>query len=168
MTRKVVTDTSALIDLGKGNLLEVLCRLPYEFILPKPLRKNELLDYSDEKSLTIDSAGIITVDVSTDQVVRSSKLKKQYNRLSLNDCICLVLNDDQDGILLTGDSEMRRVANTKGMDCHGVLWVVESLEKMAVCRSLLIEVLKAWNSDSDVYLPEGKVNELLRHFQHQR
>lgn len=168
MTCKVVTDTSALIDLGKGNLLEVLCRLPYEFILPKPLRENELLDYSDEKSLTIDSAGIITVDVSTDQVVRSSKLKKQYNRLSLNDCICLVLNEDQYGILLTGDSEMRRVANAKGMDCHGVLWVVEELEKMAVGRSRIIEALKAWKLDSGVYLPEGKVNELLTRFQHQR
>ncbi len=43
MTRVVVNDASCLIDLRKGRLLPMLCRLPYRFVVPLPIRESELL-----------------------------------------------------------------------------------------------------------------------------
>lgn len=42
----VVNDASCLIDLKKGKLLHLLLQLPYEFIVPLPIREEELLDFS--------------------------------------------------------------------------------------------------------------------------
>ena len=49
MTWIVVNDASCLIDLRKGQLLHVLLRLPYRFIVPLPIRMEELLDFTKEQ-----------------------------------------------------------------------------------------------------------------------
>jgi len=46
MTCVVVHDASCLIDLRKGQLLEVLCHLPCRFVVPLPIRESELLDFT--------------------------------------------------------------------------------------------------------------------------
>ena len=38
VTRVVVNDASCLIDPQKGRLLQMLCRLPYRFVVPLPIR----------------------------------------------------------------------------------------------------------------------------------
>ncbi len=45
MTCVVVNDASCLIDLRKGGLLAVLCKLPYRFVVPLPIREAEVRDF---------------------------------------------------------------------------------------------------------------------------
>ena len=48
--RIVVSDTSCMIDLRKGGLLEAMLQLPYSFVMPDTLFENEWLGLSaDEK-----------------------------------------------------------------------------------------------------------------------
>ena len=44
MTTVVVNDASCLIDLHKGQLLNVMLTLPYRFVVPLPIRQAEALD----------------------------------------------------------------------------------------------------------------------------
>ena len=63
MTCVVVNDASCLIDLKKGELLHVLLRLPYRFIVPLPIREEELLDdhLRSVRQLCVDRTGVQTV-----------------------------------------------------------------------------------------------------------
>ena len=44
----IVNDASCLIDLRKGGLLPFLGSLAYSLVVPRPVRRSEVLDFSDD------------------------------------------------------------------------------------------------------------------------
>ena len=128
MTRVVVNDASCLIDLRKGGLLAVLCNLPYRFVVALPVRESEVLDFSNEQWRQLDDAGMITHDLTPEEVAQALALKERRPALSANDSSCFVTALAHHGILLTGDALLRRVATHNGLRVHGVLWIVDELD----------------------------------------
>ena len=164
MTRVVVNDASCLIELRKGGLLPVLCNLPYRFVVPLPVRESELLDFSDEQWRQLDDAGMITHDLAPDEVAQAFALKERHPALSANDSLCIVTALVHDGILLTGDALLRRVATDNGLRVHGVLRIVDELDAArARPRSLLIQALRTWRDDATVFLPQHEVSNRLEY-----
>ena len=150
MTCDVVNDASCLIDLRKGGLLAVLRNLPYRFVVPLPQWRQ------------LDDAGMITHDLTPDEVAQALALKERRPALSANDSLCFVTALTHDGILLTGDALLRRVATESGLRVHGVLWIVDQLDVARGCaRSLLIQALKTWKDDGTVFLPQVELSNRL-------
>ena len=163
MTCVIVNDASCLIDLRKGGLLQVVCDLPYRLVIPLPVRASEVLDLSEAEWQALDDAGLITHDLTPEEVGQAFTLKGRHAGLSANDCFCLVTARVYPGILLTGDALLRKAAAANGLQVHGVLWVVDELEAAAVCsRSFLSRALKAWQSDDRVFLPQHEVSARLK------
>ncbi|MDE0283950.1 MAG: type II toxin-antitoxin system VapC family toxin [Gammaproteobacteria bacterium] len=164
MTCVVVNDASCLIDLRKGQLLHVLSRLPYRFIVPLPIRESELLDFTPQEWATLDSLGMETYDLPPERMADVFALKRQHGRLTANDCFCLIATQcHEGGILLTGDSLLRKVATELGVKVHGVLWVIKELIAADVCDdALLIRALKIWKDDATVFLPKSEIEQQLR------
>jgi len=118
VTYVVVNDASCLIDLRKGRLLHVLLRLPYQFIVPLPIREEELLDFTPEEWRVLEDGGLTTYDLSGEEVPLVMALKREHRGLSANDCFALVTAAKQEnGILLTGDDQLRKVASLKEVGC---------------------------------------------------
>jgi len=114
VTYVVVNDASCLIDLRKGRLLHVLLRLPYQFIVPLPIREEELLDFTPEEWRVLEDGGLTTYDLSGEEVALVMALKREHRGLSANDCFALVTAAKQEnGILLTGDNQLLRTAVQK-------------------------------------------------------
>ena len=158
MTCVVVNDASCLIDLGKGGLLPYLCRLPYEFILPLPVRKSEVLNFTDDDWHSLDSAGMLTYDLSPKEVEAAFAVKRRYPVLSANDCVCFVTTQIRDAILLTGDAQLARAARGNGLRVHGVLWVIDQLKQENTCAdALLVDALNTWLQDKSVFLPSHEI-----------
>ncbi|MDE0694489.1 MAG: PIN domain-containing protein [Boseongicola sp.] len=145
-------------------MLHVLCVLPYEFIVPLPVRASEILDFTPQEWALLDGSGMSTYDLSPAQVGQASDIKRRYGRLSANDCFCLVTAQAHpDAILLTGDRLLRRVADDSGTKAHGVLWVVDQLLKESLCDPALLETaLTLWRDDKAVFLPNQLIDNLLR------
>ena len=99
MKQMVVNDASCLIDLRKGGLLSVLCRPPYRIIVPLPIRNSELLDFSDEHWRVLDSSGMVTYDLTADEVTAAFAARTGNPALSANDCFCLVTAQINDAAL---------------------------------------------------------------------
>jgi predicted nucleic acid-binding protein len=128
VTCVVVNDASCLIDLRKGQLLHVLLQLPYQFIVPLPIREEELLDFTPEEWRVLEDGGLTTYDLSGEEVALVMALKREHRGLSANDCFALVTAAKQEnGILLTGDNQLRKVASSKEVRVHGVLWIIDEL-----------------------------------------
>ena len=164
MARVIVNDASCLIDLKKGRLLHVLHALPYEFIIPLPVRVSEILDFTPQEWTLLDESGMATHDLLPAQVGQAFDIKKRHERLSANDCFCLVTAQiHAEAILLTGDRLLRRVAEDNGVAVHGVLWVVDQLLRENLCDSKLLETaLTLWRNDKAVFLPNQLIDNLLR------
>lgn len=166
MTCVVVNDASCLIDLRKGRLLHLLLQLPYRFIVPLPIREEELLEFRPQEWRMLEDCGLTTYDLPSEEVAQVSALKRKHSHLSANDCFALVVTACQeDGILLTGDGLLRRVATERGVQVHGVLWVVTELRAAGTCEvELLVSALEIWRDDAAVFLPDAEIENLLRSF----
>ena len=64
-------------------------------------------------------AGVITHDLTPEEVGQALVVKGRHPGLSANDCFCLVTARVYPGILLTGDALLRRVAAGNGLRVHG-------------------------------------------------
>ena len=133
MTCVIVNDASCLIDLRKGGLLEALCDLPYRLLVPLPVRASEVLDFAEQQWQHLKDHGLITYDLTPDEVEQAFALKGRHRALSANDCFCLVTALVNRGILLTGDALLRKVAAERGLRVHGVLWVIDELAAAEAC-----------------------------------
>lgn len=155
----VVNDASCLIDLRKGGLLSVLCRLPYKIVVPLPIRNSELIDFSDEHWRVLDSGGMVTYDLTSDEVTAAFAAKTRNPALSANDCFCLVTAQINEAVLLSGDARLARTARKSGVRVHGVLWVIDQLKEGNLCDDALLEkALTAWRLDATVFLPEDEID----------
>ena len=164
MTCVIVNDASCLIDLRKGGLLGVVCDLPYILVVPLPVRISEVLDLSEAEWQALDEAGMVTHDLTPEEIGRALAMKVRHPGLSANDCFCLITASVHPGILLTGDALLRRVAAGNGMRVHGVLWVVDELADANICnKSILIRALRLWQSDESVFLPPDEISARLKH-----
>lgn len=164
MTRVLVNDASCLIDLRNGGLWAELCNLPYRFVVPLPIRDSEVLDFSNQQWQQLDDGGMITHDLTPNEVAQALALKACHPALSANDCFCFVTAVAHTEILLTGDALLRRVSTDHGLRVHGVLWIVDELDRAQACaRSLLTEALKTWQGDHTVILPKHEVCNRLEH-----
>lgn len=166
MTCVVVNDASCLIDLRKGQLLHVLLRLPYQFIVPLPIREEELLDFTPQEWRMLEDAGFTTYDLPGEEVAQAITLKQEHSSLSANDCFALVTAAcRENGILLTGDGQLRKVAAARDVRVHGVLWIVDELHAAGACEAeLLISALGIWRNDRAVFLPSTEIENRLRKF----
>lgn len=164
MTCVVVNDASCLIDLRKGQLLHVLLRLPYRFIVPLPIREEELLDFTAQEWRMLEDAGLATYDLPGEEVAKVLALRRVHSSLSANDCFALVTTTcHEDGILLTGDGLLRKVAAAQEVRVHGVLWVIDELHAAEACDvELLVSALQLWRDDDSVFLPVAEIDKRLQ------
>ena len=71
----------------------------------------------------------------------------------------------ENGILLTGDNLLRKVATARAVRVHGVLWIIDELHAAGVCEvELLISALQVWRADDAVFLPVAEIDKRLRRF----
>ena len=104
MTLIIINDASCLIDLLKGRLLHAMLALPFEFVIPHPVRHSELLTLSAQDWQMMDERGVEIYDLEPDAVREAFEIKATHPRLSANDCFCLVASlRRENAILLTGD-----------------------------------------------------------------
>lgn len=112
----------------------------------------------------LEDGGLATYDLPWEEVAEVFTLKQEHSRLSANDCFALVTTTCQEnGILLTGDALLRKVAAARDVRVHGVLWIIDQLHAAEVCDGeLLISALECWRDDGAVFLPGAEIDNRLR------
>lgn len=162
--RIVVSDTSCMIDLRKAALLEELLRLPFTFVMPNTLFDDEWLSLEAAEKAKLRELGLEVHDLRPELVERAVQVFNQHRRLKLNDCFALVLAEDvDDGVLLTGDGLLRRVAEEREVEARGVLWVTDELEARNLLPvDRLLGALRILQEDELVFLPEDELARRIR------
>lgn len=123
----LVSDTSVLVDLERGSLLEAGFRLPFRFSVPDLLYERELKNWGGERLIRL---GLSVEELDGDGVQRALAYRQQAPALSLPDCFALA--QTRSWVLLSGDSALRQLAVAEVVECHGVLWLLDQLRDTAV------------------------------------
>jgi hypothetical protein len=159
VSRIIINDASCLIDLRKGRLLNAMLSLPHQFVIPFPVRASELLDFTPQEWEILDGGGVETYDLEPDAVAEALDIKGEHPGLSPNDCFCLVTAlHRENAVLLTGDAQLRRTAEQREIEVHGVLWIADLLAALDdPPTALLRTALEIWRDDPSVFLPRNEV-----------
>lgn len=96
MKRVIVNDSSALIDLQKGGILELFLALPYEFWVLDILLNDELLSFTTEELRFLRQKMSVTT-LGSNEIEQVTKTQKEAPQLTIYDCGSLVLSQRDPG-----------------------------------------------------------------------
>jgi hypothetical protein len=160
--RILVSDTSVLIDLERGQLLEATFGLKWEFAVPDLLYKRELQSNDGPRLLKL---GLRIESLDGAGVTQALAYQAQVPALSLADSFALALAKINDWTLLAGDGELRKLAGAEKVEFHGVLWVLDQLlEQKRVSAKILHDALTTISAHPRCRLPARDVRERLERY----
>jgi len=133
----LVSDTSVIIDLERGEFLETVFQLAVDFAVPDLLFHRELAGPLGNQLLAL---GLRVEELLPDEVQGATVLRRADATLSLPDTFAFALAQGRQWTLLTGDAGLRRTAEAHAIEVHGTLWVLDQLEAQQACS---LEVLAA-------------------------
>jgi predicted nucleic acid-binding protein len=161
MARIVVSDSSVLMDVAKVDLVEATLALPYEFVIPDVMLAEELLDLGTYTPTALLALGFREACLDGAGVAQALRYAAQYRTgLSRNDCFAMTFAETHSCILLTSDRELRSVSLRKGIEVHGLLWLIDlMIEHRTIESCVLVEALETLDQKPRVRLPQ----DALRH-----
>lgn len=153
-----VSDSSVLIDLERGGLLEAAFRCGFSMVVPDLLYENELEDYNGPY---LKRLGLGVAALTPDEVAAAQELQSTRPALSLEDCFALICATRDDHCLLAGDGPLRKEAASREIACRGLLWLLDHMLECGQPKSLLCEGLTKIAQHPRCRLPRGEVESRL-------
>jgi hypothetical protein len=130
----LVSDTSVLVDLQRGGVLEIALGLPYEFAVPDLLFERELREW---EGLALEHITVLTLDAGG--VELAVGYRRVDAKLSLPDAsFALALAKRGGHTLLAGDASLRAMAQSESVECHGVVWVFDEIARLELALETLL------------------------------
>lgn len=155
MATLLVSDTSVLVDLHRGGILHHILNLPFDIGVPDVLFERELKDWSGP---ALEPLGLRILTLDGDGVALAQRYRVREARLSLPDAFALALAKTGGHILLAGDAALRTMADSEQVECHGVLWVFDALERhQAVELPALVAALTMIADHPGCRLPTAEI-----------
>jgi hypothetical protein len=146
----LVSDTSVLIDLERSSLHDVVFTTGLSLAVPDLLYDRELRDYGGPDWLTM---GLQVLSLSDQSTADAQSLAHTNRAVSVVDCSALVLAEHHGWTLLSGDRALRQLAEQRGIDCHGFLWVTDQLEGANVDAERLAQAIETIMNHRSCRLP---------------
>jgi len=121
----LVSDTSVLIDLERGGLLEPAFACGLTMLVPDLLYESEL---EADNGPVLRRLGLGVVALTPDELAFAQQLRKEQPGLSLPDCFALSCARRPDHALATGDKLLRSEAQSWQCMVYGLLWILDQME----------------------------------------
>lgn len=155
----LVSDTSVLIDLERGDLLPVAFATGVPMVVPDMLYERELEPYNGAYYRAL---GLQVVTLQPDEVSFAQIVKNERKPLSLPDCFALSCARRPDHALLTSDGRLRTAARNYRVEMYGLLWLLDGLaESGAATHATLHEGLTKISQGPRCRLPKAEIQKRL-------
>ena len=124
MIRLLVSDTSVLIDLERGNLLQTTFKLPTPLAVPDVLYERELRATNGELLIAL---GLQVLKLDAAGVAVAQGYLARAKSLSVPDAFALALAKTGGHILVCGDRALKGLADAESVECHGLFWILDQI-----------------------------------------
>ena len=120
----LISDANILIDMEDGDILEQLFLLPIQFAIPDILYREEI----EPCRPGLEKMGLNLLEITSEYVSYATTLPNKYgNGPSHNDYLALALAKQEGCPLLTGDKQLKNVANHEDVPTMGTIWLLRSM-----------------------------------------
>lgn len=151
----LVSDTSVLIDLERGGLLEAAFACGHQLIVPDLLY---VLELEPENGSLLKAMGLQVVELTSEEVAFAQATQAAAPALSPADCFALSCARRPQHMLVTGDMALRRRAEEDEVLCRGLLWLLDEMEVSgAIAAMSLAEGLQRIAAHPRCRLPKADV-----------
>jgi len=158
----LVSDTSVLIDLERGQVLDFCFKLGSPFAVPDLLYLRELADFGGAGLL---ARGLRVEELTREELALAQGVWRARPKLSLPDAYAYSLASVRQWTLLSGDKELRALAEAENVPCFGVLWVLDRLfDGQVTPAELLVAGLEAIAAHPRCRLPRAEVDARLARY----
>lgn len=158
----VVSDTSIIIDLERGDLLEACFRLEHEMAVPDLLFKQELAAMNGDNLISL---GLRIEELTPAEVEAAQQVRADNPVLSFADAFAYTLARSRGWPLLTGDGALRALCEGTEHPFHEVLWVCDKIFEAEVIEApVLAQRLEQIAAHPRCRLPRSEVNVRLRRY----
>ncbi len=123
----IVNDANILIDLLKINLIKSFFKLNFEMHITNLCLGEIEEENSNLLNAYVGSKQLIVWEFNFNELTQIKNISNNYYSLSLEDSSCIWLCKNISAMLLTGEKTLRRIAESKGIEVHGILWIFEEL-----------------------------------------
>lgn len=125
----LLPDTSVLVDLERGEILETIFCLPFNFAVPSLLYQMELKDYGGDALINL---GLRLEVLDNEEVALAQSYWIKRRSLSVPDSWALALAKSRSWVLLSGDKKLVELAKEEEVAVHGVLWLFDRMHEEGV------------------------------------
>lgn len=158
----LVSDTSILIDLERGGLLEAAFSCGFTLVVPDLLYQREL---EDTNGPYLRSLGLGVVELSPSEVTTAQTIKMERQTLSLPDCFALCCAMRPSHMLVSGDKALRSEATARLGNVYGLLWLLDEIAASNMATmSQLHDGLSRIAAHQRCRLPKEEINRRLRNW----
>jgi predicted nucleic acid-binding protein len=127
----LISDTNIWIDLHFGGLLEATFSLPWQFVTTD-FASAELIQPTTQGLVAM---GLVVIPLSNKEIQHLDGLMATLRNSSVADVSCYLLAQQHPGWrLLSGDSNVRKSAQQAGLQCNGILWLLDELYRARAAR----------------------------------
>jgi len=159
MAQLLVSDTSVLIDLERGSLLQATFQLPTPLAVPDVLYERELRAGNGEFLLSL---GLRRLSLDHAGATLAQTYISRARALSVPDAFALALAKQGGHVLVCGDRALRELAAAEQVICHGLLWVLDEILAANILSGAdLAAALRAIAEHPRCRLPQAIVTEHL-------
>lgn len=127
----LLPDTSVLVDLERGKILEAIFCLPFNFAVPSLLYKMELQDYGGDALINL---GLRLEALDNEEVALARSYWLERRSLSVPDSWALALAKSRSWVLLSGDKKLVELAKEEEVAVHGLLWLFDRMHEEGVAN----------------------------------
>jgi len=124
----LISDANILIDMEEGGLITLFFNLPYQFCVPDVLFYEEL----EEQHAYLSQLGLSLRELSSESLSKVTTIKAKHIKPSTNDIFALLLAQQENCPLLSGDKDLRDAAQVEQIDVRGTVWLVEELVQQGI------------------------------------
>ena len=125
----LLPDTSVLVDLERGEILETIFRLPFDFAVPSLLYQMELKDCGGDALINL---GLRQEVLDNKEVALAQSYWLERRSLSVPDSWALAKS--RSWVLLSGDKKLVELAKEEEVAVHGVLWLFDRMHEEGVAN----------------------------------
>lgn len=131
----LISDANILIDMEVSDLLEHMFNLDFNFATTDFILHDEL---SANYSQLVDM-GLKTIGLSDQFVSDLARYRSIYKSVGFYDLSAMVLAQQENAPLLTGDRKLRNICDRENVIVHGTLWLTENMLQSGVTN---VETIK--------------------------
>lgn len=154
----IISDANILIDFEHAELTPRLFQLELELAVPDLLYHDELSTHHGD----LPSLGLQLLELPPELIGQAYEYRARYPKPSIYDLFALVLSQNRQCPLLTGDKALRDLAQSKGVAVFGTIWLMEQLFDAHLVTIDEMESAYEIMLDNQSRLPKREISRQLR------